>query len=120
MLDARRWLLEVCSRHPSSNFLNNVARRHYIAVDFWGTKFMLTRNMLNRLGCLFATFLVTIDPAFSQTVKIRLFEIFHPQGIEITSGSYHPLNGLSAHLVVCSAQDTLLRTDQTVRIMHDA
>jgi SpoIID/LytB domain protein len=65
-------------------------------------------------GCFFGAFLLLVSPAPAQTINIRLFGIFHPQSVEISSGEERLANGLmkkrkSANnfLVVSPTPDTL-------------
>jgi len=69
------------------------------------------------LSCLWGELIFAMTPSQAGTLKIRLFEIFHPQILEISSGVDQPANGLmkktSRHhhnfLIVSPSPDTLRR-----------
>jgi len=55
---------------------------------------VVMRKLLLLSGCLFGALIFAITPSQAQTLEIRLFEIFHPQILEISSGVDQPTNGL--------------------------
>ena len=55
---------------------------------------MLMRKLLLLSGCLFGALIFVTTPSQAQTLEIRLFEIFHPQILEINSGVEQLTNGL--------------------------
>jgi len=78
---------------------------------------VLLRKFLVLSGCLFGALIFVITPSQAQTLEIRLFEIFHPQILEISSGADQLTNGLmkktSRHhhnfLIASPSPDTLRR-----------
>jgi stage II sporulation protein D len=55
---------------------------------------MLKQKNFLLSGGLFGALIFVITPSQAQMLKIRLFEIFHPQVLEISSGADHLANGL--------------------------
>jgi len=78
---------------------------------------VVLRKFLLLSSCLFGALIVMMTPSHAQTLEIRLFEIFHPQILEISSGADQLTKGLtkkaSGHhqnfLIVSSSPDTLRR-----------
>jgi stage II sporulation protein D len=71
---------------------------------------MLLRKFLLRLGCLFGAVIFAKTPSSAQTLEIRLFEIFHPQILEISSGANQPSRRDQHNfLIVAPSLDTLRR-----------
>jgi len=81
---------------------------------------VLMRKFLLLLGCFFGALIFVITPSQAQTLEIRLFEIFHPQILEISLGGDQLTTGLmkkmgrhhqpaNNFLIVSPSSDTLRR-----------
>ncbi len=72
-------------------------------------------------GCLWGVLLWVVDPSTAQTVKIRLFEIFHPRRLEIYAAERNvPANGSAAHLTKTSRPQRISKTENAERLLISA
>lgn len=72
-------------------------------------------------GCLWGVLLWVVDPSTAQTVKIRLFEIFHPRRLEIYAAERNvPANGSATHLTKTSRPQRISKTENAERLLISA